>query len=106
VVACGPDSVETLSRDGYAMHFVVEAYKHRKPIGAYGAAIKLLRAANIEARMAEDTDVLSDRPVVTTTAAADDFPDAFVEEFAAAPARHRLLGTPNRPGAGMSIAGF
>ncbi|OBH00362.1 catalase HPII [Mycobacterium sp. E2699] len=93
VVACGPDSVETLSRDGYAVHFVVEAYKHLKPIGAYGAGIKLLRAAHIDARLASDsepaTDVVSDRSVVTTTAAADEFPDAFAADFAAALARHR-----------------
>ncbi len=52
-----------------------------------------LRAADIEARMASEsdpgTDVVSDRSVVTTTAAAHDFPDAFVAEFAAALARHR-----------------
>ncbi|MCW2661468.1 MAG: katE [Mycobacterium sp.] len=89
VVACGPDSVSTLSNDGYAVHFVVEAYKHLKPIGAYGAGIDLLRAAHIETRLAEDTEVVNDRSVVTTTAAADELPDQFVEEFAAALARHR-----------------
>jgi catalase len=89
VVACGPDSVSTLSNDGYAVHFLVEAYKYLKPIGAYGAGIDLLRAAHIEARLADDTDVVSDRSVVTTTAAADEFPDQFAEEFAAALARHR-----------------
>ncbi len=89
VVACGPDSVSTLSDDGYAVHFVVEAYKHLKPVGAYGAGIDLLRAAHIDTRLADDTGVVSDRSVVTTTAAADEFPDQFVEEFAAALARHR-----------------
>jgi catalase len=38
VVRCGPRSVSTLSNDGYAVHFVVEACKHLKPIGAYGTA--------------------------------------------------------------------
>ncbi|ORW91556.1 catalase HPII [Mycobacterium sp. IEC1808] len=93
VVACGPDSVATLSEDGYAMHFVVEAYKHLKPIGAYGKGIDMLRAAHIDARLASDgesaADVVNDRSVVTTKAAADDFPDQFAEEFAAALARHR-----------------
>ncbi len=89
VVACGPDSVETLSGDGYAVHFLAEAYKHLKPIGAYGAGIKLLRAAHIDTRFAEGTDVVSDRAVVTTTAAADEFPDEFAAELAAALARHR-----------------
>lgn len=89
VVACGPRSVSTLSEDGYAVHFVTEAYKHLKPIGAYGAGVDLLRTARITNRLAEDTDVLNDQAVITTTAAADELPDRFAEEFAAALARHR-----------------
>jgi catalase len=89
VVACGPRSVSTLANDGYAVHFVVEAYKHLKPIGAFGAGIDLLRAAHIENRLAGDTEVVSDQAVVTTTAAADEFPEQFVDEFAAALAQHR-----------------
>lgn len=89
VIACGPDSVATLAQDGYAMHFLVEAYKHLKPIGAYGAGVDLLRTAHIDTRLAEDTDVVADRSVVTTTAAADEFPEEFVEQFAAALSRHR-----------------
>jgi catalase len=53
VVACGPRSISTLSGDGYAMHFVTEAYKHLKPIGAYGAGVDLLRTAGIQSRLAE-----------------------------------------------------
>jgi catalase len=89
VVACGPRSVATLSDDGYAVHFVTEAYKHLKPIGAYGAGVDLLRTAGITNRLAEDTDVLNDQSVITTKAAADELPDRFAEEFAAALARHR-----------------
>ncbi|OMB94727.1 catalase [Mycobacterium colombiense] len=89
VVACGPRSVSTLSNDGYAVHFVTEAYKHLKPIGAYGAGVDLLRTAGVTNRLAEDTDVLNDQSVITTKAAADELPDRFVEEFAAALARHR-----------------
>ncbi|MGH3262392.1 MAG: catalase HPII, partial [Trebonia sp.] len=93
VVACGPDSVSTLAGDGYAVHFLVEAYKHLKPVGAYGAGINLLRAARIEARLASEgdaaTDVVSDQAVVTTKAAADELPDEFAELLAAALARHR-----------------
>lgn len=89
VVACGPRSIATLSNDGYAVHFVTEAYKHLKPIGAYGAGVDLLRTAGITNRLAEDTDVLNDQSVITTKAAADELPDRFVEEFADALARHR-----------------
>ncbi|ORV44561.1 catalase [Mycobacterium conspicuum] len=89
VVACGPRSVSTLAADGYALHFVVEAYKHLKPIGAFGAGVDLLRTARIGNDLAEDVAVVSDQSVVTTTAAADDFPEEFVTEFAAALAQHR-----------------
>lgn len=89
VVACGPRSISTLSNDGYAVHFVTEAYKHLKPIGAYGAGVDLLRTAGVTNRLAEDTDVLNDQSVITTKAAADELPDRFAEEFAAALARHR-----------------
>lgn len=89
VVACGPDSVATLAEDGYAVHFVTEAYKHLKPIGAFGAGIDLLRKAGVAARLAEDTEVLNDQSVVTTKAAADTLPEQFAVEFAAALAGHR-----------------
>lgn len=89
VVACGPQSVSTLADDGYAVHFVVEAYKHLKPIGAFGAGIDLLRAARIDNRLADDAEVVNDQSVITTTAAADSLPEAFVDEFAAALAQHR-----------------
>ena len=49
----------------------------------------LLRTAGITNRLAEDTDVLNDQSVITTKAAADELPDRFIEEFAAALARHR-----------------
>ena len=53
------------------------------------AGVDLLRTAGITNRLAEDTDVLNDQSVITTKAAADELPDRFVEEFAAALARHR-----------------
>ncbi|MEZ0362189.1 catalase [Mycobacterium sp. pUA109] len=90
VVPCGPDAVKTLAGDGYAMHFVTEAYKHLKPVGAFGAGIKLLPKAGIGARIAEGTDVVDDHGVVTTTAAAGDLSDEFFDAFAAALAKHRV----------------
>ncbi|EUA19368.1 DJ-1/PfpI family protein [Mycobacterium xenopi 3993] len=47
IVPCGPDSVAALSDDGYAVNFVTEAYKHLKPVGAFGAGIELLRKAGL-----------------------------------------------------------
>jgi catalase len=89
VVACGPDAVETLSNDGYAVHFVTEAYKHLKAVGAFGAGIDLLRKASVTEQLADDTDVVASNGVVSTKAAEDSLPGEFFEEFAAALAKHR-----------------
>ncbi len=89
VVPCGPDSVQTLTGDGYAMHFVTEAYKHLKPVGAFGAGIKLLPKAGIAEQIAEGTAVNTSHGVVTTKVAADDLTDDFFAAFAAELAKHR-----------------
>jgi catalase len=52
------------------------------------ASVSNCCAPHIDTRLAEDTDADSDRSVVTTTAAADEPPDWFVDEFAAVLARH------------------
>lgn len=90
VVPCGPDSTQTLAGDGYAMHFVTEAYKHFKPVGAWGSGVDLLPKAGVPERLAEDTNVVVSQGVVTTTAAAGDLTDQFADEFAAVLARHRV----------------
>ncbi|MFL0180079.1 catalase [Mycobacterium sp. SMC-15] len=90
VVPCGPDAVEALSGDGYAVHFVTEAYKHLKVIGAFGAGVELLPKAGISEQPAEDTTVVATAGVVTTTAAAKDLNDEFFDAFAAALAEHRV----------------
>ena len=89
VVPCGPESVETLSKDGYAMHFVTEAYKHLKAVGAFGSGVDLLRKTGIAETLAEDTEVVVSNGVVSTAAAADDLTDEFAQALAAALAKHR-----------------
>jgi catalase len=89
VVPCGPESVETLSNDGYALHFVTEAYKHLKAVGAFGSGVDLLRKAGITEQLADDTDVVVSNGVVSTAAAADDLTDEFSQAFALAVAKHR-----------------
>lgn len=88
-----------MSDDGYAVHFVTEAYKHLKPIGAYRTGVDLLRTAGATNRPRIPT-CSNDQAVITTKAAADELPDRVTEELAAAPARHRLLGPSHGPGAG------
>jgi catalase len=89
VVPCGPESAEALSNDGYAMHFVIEAYKHLKAVGAFGSGVDLLRKAGIAEQLADGTDVVVSNGVVSTAAAADDLTDEFAEAFASALAKHR-----------------
>jgi catalase len=89
VVPCGPESVEALSKDGYAKHFIVEAYKHLKAVGAFGSGVDLLRKLGIAEQLAEDTDVVVSKGVVSTAAAADDLTDEFSAAFATAVSQHR-----------------
>jgi catalase len=89
VVPGGPQSVQTLGNDGNAVHFVAEAYKHLKTVGAFGAGIELLRKAGIGEPFADRGDVVSSHGVVTTTAAEDSIPGEFFESFASALAKHR-----------------
>ena len=88
-VPCGPESVETLSGDGYAVHFITEAYKHAKPVAAFGSGVHLLSTANVRQQFASDVSPTTDQGVVTTTAARDDLGDEFVVALAAEIARHR-----------------
>jgi catalase len=88
-VPCGPDSVQTLSGDGYAMHFITEAYKHFKPVGVWGSGVDLLPKAGVAEQLADDTNVVVSHGVVSTTAAAGDLGDEFAEALASALARHR-----------------
>ena len=96
VVPCGPDSTRALSADGYAMHFVSQAFKHAKPVAAFGSGVDLLRRAVPlgEVRTANDTAVTTDRGVVTTTAAADDLGEDFAAAVAEELARHRAWDRP------------
>ncbi|MCV7315531.1 catalase [Mycolicibacillus parakoreensis] len=90
VVPCGPDSVATLAGDGYAVHFLTEAYKHLKAVGAFGVGLELLRDAGVGGHLADDTDVVEERGVVTTTAAAGDLGEPFFAAFATVLAKHRV----------------
>ncbi|MFD6674549.1 catalase [Rhodococcus zopfii] len=89
VVPCGPDSIATLRDDGYALHFLAEAYKHAKPIAAFGAGLDLLPAAGLHCPVAEGPDILAHAGVVTSTAAEASLSDEFFDVFTDIMARHR-----------------
>ncbi|UVM61496.1 catalase HPII [Pseudomonas sp. B21-010] len=54
----GAESIKALSRDGVALHYVLEAYKHLKAIGLHGEARQLLVELKLEvdAGLIEDAD--------------------------------------------------
>ncbi len=74
----GAASVAVLKKDGDALHFVQEAYRHCKALGASKEGLELLRAAGIS---------VNAPGVVTTEAGADG--GAFISTFVAAIAKHR-----------------
>lgn len=89
IVPGGPESIAALSRHGFAVHFVSEAYKHLKPIAAFGAGIDLLRAAGVVETLADTAEVVVDDGVVTTTGEADMLPAEFGTAISAELSRHR-----------------
>ncbi|MEN3310080.1 MAG: catalase [Micromonosporaceae bacterium] len=93
VVAGGEASVAALARDGYAVHFVAEAYKHAKPVGALGAGLGLLRRAGLPGADGQPSpQSASDGVVVQADGGPAGAP--FVEGLAAALAAHRHFGRP------------
>jgi catalase len=84
----GQKSIETQKMQGDALHFVQEAFKHCKAVGAMGAGVELLRAARLEGvRLSDDDAVMADAGVVTAGPGASG--DAFAQAFIGALAAYR-----------------
>jgi len=87
----GRDSVQALLQQGDALHFVAEAYKHGKAVGAAGEGVELLRQAGLPAAVVSaagaDGAVSAVQGVVTSRETQSW--SAFVDPFAAAIAQHR-----------------
>ena len=85
VVPGGSDNVDALRNEGDATHFVMEAFKHKKPIGALGEGVDLLSAVELPNIDLSDDGLESDAGVVTDADAADldDFLDAFADAIVA-----------------------
>ena len=75
-----------LMADGDAVHFVLEAYKHCKPIAASGSGAGLLASLGIT--MPTDPGVTQPQPGVVL-AAAGALPQTFAPQFLQAIAKHR-----------------
>ena len=68
LVADGAASVEALLEDGEAVHYVAEAFRHGKPIGAFGDGMLLLAAAPLVGATLAQTaadGVVAEQGVVT-----------------------------------------
>ena len=85
----GQAAVDALWGEGDARHFVAEAYKHGKAIGAQAEGVALLGAAGLPASAGPEAapGVSAVQGVVRATAAAT--PQAFADAFAEAIAQHR-----------------
>ncbi|PRY01027.1 catalase [Allonocardiopsis opalescens] len=94
VVAGGADSAAALAADGYATHFVTEAFKHAKPVVALDEGVDLLRRLPLGAlRTAErESDgVLADQGVLTARGGAV---RRLAEAFVPLLAGHRVWDRP------------
>jgi catalase len=61
----GPESVQTLSGKGDAVHFINETFKHAKPIAATGEAVDLLSQLPGVTLAGDDGKVVASQGVVT-----------------------------------------
>src|SRR5690606_4768500 len=81
----GGKHAEVLMKQGDALHFINEAFKHCKPVGAVGDGIRLLEASSISGvELSDDARVMDDEGVVTLKHTSDaammgDFVKAFVK---------------------------
>ncbi len=85
-VASGFEDFERVKAKGDAVHFINEAFKHCKPIGALGAGVDLLAVSDISgvgvvATGSEDK-VNSDRGVVTARKHSKSFDKSFIDSIA------------------------
>jgi catalase len=84
----GKKHAQTLKLQGDALHFVNEAFKHCKAIGATGAGVELLTEANIQgvalAGPQTEEELVSDRGIVTSRDgnSLNGFSQAFIEAIA------------------------
>jgi catalase len=92
----GNQNVEALKKQGDAVHFVNEAFKHCKPIGATSEGVDLLKTSDIGEVNFESADqnVVSNQGVVTATN--QNNLTAFIEQFKTAIAQHRHWNRPQK----------
>jgi catalase len=97
----GKENVETLKIQGDAIHFVNEAFRHCKPLGAIGEGVELLKAANLpdiqfagQESADKDIPLISDKGVVTAVNEGER--SSFNKSFTTAIANHRHWDRENK----------
>jgi catalase len=86
LVPGGEQSAQALGQEGDAVHFLSEAFKHGKAIGALGEGLSLLETAKITSVRRSDGngDPVSDQGVVTASSSVTrEFTEAFTQAIAA-----------------------
>ncbi len=92
----GGSHIEALKTHGNALHFINEAFRHCKPIGATGNGVELFAMADLANIQLSDGGLVSDQGVVTSMGPASGgrrgtsnsgFADAFIEAMKA----HRFV---------------
>jgi catalase len=84
----GQKSVGILQGEGRALHFIHEAYKHRKTIATTGAGIELLRSSNLgmetipEANTEGNQIVIDEGVIIGRDARVDDVAAEFIKAIA------------------------
>ncbi|MCW4355538.1 catalase [Hoyosella sp. YIM 151337] len=89
VIVPGGDIGAFFRTNGEAKHFLLEAYKHHKPIGAFGTGAELLRAEGLTNAETNPVQVTDEEGVVVTGHSGHDLPDEFIRSFIDAVAQHR-----------------
>ena len=91
LVAGGEESTDALLRQGTALRWVAESYRHGKVLAAYGTGIHVLEAGLSRYATIQETGFVDDRAVVTT---AGDVDDAFTTALRDGLAAHRTFDRP------------
>jgi len=89
LVPAGAAGAETLARLGDAVHFVLEAYKHCKPICTVGEGVQLLATLGIGPAPGEAPAGVVVAPTPATNLGDTAAAQAVAQQFLAAIARHR-----------------
>lgn len=84
----GSEHVKALTEQGDAKHFLLEAFKHKKPIAALDEGIELFEKVGLSDVEISDTgDLVSEEGIVTSQD--DDDMEEFIKTFSDAIAEHR-----------------